>query len=113
MWFRVLLFSVLCAGLVLSAVPEPSHAKDRQTAKSKKKKKSSKRKGAKKTKSPSTDDATSAQGGEAKADPNPYAAGDGENSGGEDDEPRGVLTEGTTGEGALRRSTEWSLTSAW
>jgi hypothetical protein len=106
MWLRILLFSVLCAGLVLGAVPESSHARDKQTVKSKKKKKSSRRKGAKKSKSKSKEASEAAQGEEAKTDPdpNPYANGSEERAGDEEEEPKGILSEGTTGDGALRRS---------
>jgi hypothetical protein len=104
MWLRILLVSVVGACLVLGTAPEPSHAKDRQTAKSKKKKKSSKRTSAKKSKSKSNDDAATALGEDVKTAANPYANGDAEDSNAEDEEPKGMLTEGATGDGALRRS---------
>ncbi|MCP4197283.1 MAG: hypothetical protein GY762_09045 [Proteobacteria bacterium] len=106
MWLRILILSVVGACLVLGTAPESSHAKDRQTVKSKKKKKkkSSKRTSAKKSKRKSNDDAATALGEDVKTAANPYANGDAEDFSAEDEELKGVLSEGTTGEGALRRS---------
>jgi hypothetical protein len=88
------------ACLVLGTAPEPSHAKDRQTAKAKSKKKSKKQKNANRSKG-KTNGASEA--GESQGS-NGEPRGNWEDSLGDDDEPKGILTEGATGDGALRRS---------
>jgi hypothetical protein len=111
MRLRVLLFSVVCACFVFGTAPESSHARDEQTAKAKakkkkKKKKKSKRKSAKKSESKTkTKEASEeVQSEDGKPDPNPYAEGSGEEPVDEEEAPMGILSEGTTGDGALRRS---------